>query len=449
MALLILVFLFISTPQTQANSPFIYSPFGEEKVVQFSAIYLTQFKTLQEMASILPADRSNYISYSIIPTLKYLFGPLTHRGLGGIRKLLSLKVSWENAYQTDRGVIVPFEYQGLWLVDTHSFTQPEFILPLPFNNGSVFSNQWQSCSDPEHSSASHYWYYWDPKRPRCDQKKEQHYQDILISFTNPSPQTQRTFPEYERMIRSENGKKKFPMTFAFGYFETPPRPNPDTDKDIGALEYQRFQKELKKLIPSSAKESLLYSNLYPGTENRKIYIGKRYQFIRAGTQFDIKIVMSAGVDQMLLFAKSFAADHDSYFGWLGHSRVGSGFDAENFSYLLRTHQQWLSITSQYQMVYWGGCNSYSYYTDPFFAMKSTVSPNDPMGTKGLDIVANGLPSYFGLNAENALIHLKALLDWQKPTSYQDILQEMEKTNIYRGHHFLAVVLGDEDNPTLK
>ena len=44
----------------------------------------------------------------------------------------------------------------------------------------------------------------------------------------------------------------------------------------------------------------------------------------------INVVAAAGIDQMELFARSFAHDHDGFFGWFGHSRVGSGFDAERF-----------------------------------------------------------------------------------------------------------------------
>jgi hypothetical protein len=149
---------------------------------------------------------------------------------------------------------------------------------------------------------------------------------------------------------------------------------------------------------------------------------------------------------MKIFAKSFAHDHDSYFAWFGHSRVGSGFDAENFKYMVSQNPTYYSISPNYQLIYWGGCNSYSYYTRPFFKVKARAFPKiDPKGTKNLDIIANGLPSYFVLYSEIAMIQLQALLNWEHPTSYQSMVDQTENVVKNFGATALSVVLGDEDN----
>ncbi|MGZ5279749.1 MAG: hypothetical protein ACXWC9_07405, partial [Pseudobdellovibrionaceae bacterium] len=101
----------------------------------------------------------------------------------------------------------------------------------------------------------------------------------------------------------------------------------------------------------------------------------------------------------------------------------------------------------YQMIYWAGCNSYSYYTLAFFDQKAKLNPTkDPKGTKNLDIISNALPSYFSLNAINAEILLKSLMKWEKPTSYQAIVDDIEKRAEKDGSTLVLVnVLGDEDN----
>src|SRR5690349_6278504 len=103
----------------------------------------------------------------------------------------------------------------------------------------------------------------------------------------------------------------------------------------------------------------------------------------------------------------------------------------------------------YQLVYWGGCNSYSYYTLPFFDLKTEFSNGaDPKGTKNLDIIANGLPSLFSLNAINAEISLRALVNYAKTgerTSYQSMIEDIEAAARQRGAVTLTSVLGDEDN----
>jgi len=98
------------------------------------------------------------------------------------------------------------------------------------------------------------------------------------------------------------------------------------------------------------------------------------------------------------------------------------------------------------LVYWNGCNSYSYYTLPFFQFKADLNPSkDPNGTKGLDIIANGLPTYFSFNAANAQVALQALLRWEEKTSYQKLIQSLEDRAAHSGTKVIVNVLGDEDN----
>lgn len=135
---------------------------------------------------------------------------------------------------------------------------------------------------------------------------------------------------------------------------------------------------------------------------------------------------------MDIFADSYAKKHEGFFGWFGHSRVGSGFDAEQFRRNVERHPETFSLSPDYQIIYWAGCNSYSYYTLPFFEMKAALNfEQDPNGTKKLDLISNALPSLFSFNAYNADVFLQALLNWKKPTSYQVLI--------------IVNVLGDEDN----
>ncbi|MGZ3693540.1 MAG: hypothetical protein ACXWQO_05075, partial [Bdellovibrionota bacterium] len=197
---------------------------------------------------------------------------------------------------------------------------------------------------------------------------------------------------------------------------------------------------------SSFRETKILQGEYRGASQPTKVIGHRFAGNLRGVEVVVNIVAAAGVDQMQLFAKSFAHDHDGFFGWFGHSRVGSGFDAENFWNMVVRSPDYYSVTPKYQLVYWGGCNSYSYYTLPFFEFKAQVAHgSDPKGTKGLDIIANGLPSYFNLNADNAGIALKHLLNWEARPSYQTIVNELEARAHSSGIDVLVAVLGDEDN----
>jgi len=181
------------------------------------------------------------------------------------------------------------------------------------------------------------------------------------------------------------------------------------------------------------------------TEGRTI-IGAQFTGVKSGVQIRVSIIAAAGVDQMDIFARSYAQNHESFFAWFGHSRVGAGFDADLFQEKLAHWPAKYSVSPEYQIVYWGGCNSYSYYTNPFFELKSRLNPlGDPNGTSKLDLISNTLPSLFAFNAENAHISLQVLLNWQNPTSYQKWINQIEQHARSRGFEVMVNVLGDEDN----
>jgi hypothetical protein len=210
-------------------------------------------------------------------------------------------------------------------------------------------------------------------------------------------------------------------------------------------EYQAFVRHARATL-SGFQETKILQKEYRGAAQPSKVIGHRFEGTLRGVSVVINVVAAAGVDQMQIFAKSFAHDHDGFFGWFGHSRVGSGFDAETFWGMVVRSPDYYTVTPTYQLVYWGGCNSYSYYTLPFFEFKSHVANGvDPRGTKGLDIIANGLPSYFHLNGDNAGIALKHLLNWEARPSYQTIVNELEAKAHDSGIDVLVAVLGDEDN----
>lgn len=446
--LLITTHLWTTNLKAQNFDLFLFSPYGEELNVEFKALFLTEFNSIDEMNKVIGRDPSYYISRNIEPTIKFLFGPLTHREWGGIRYNLNIEIDLTNAEVSERGVLLPYTYKGIWLLDIGFLDQHEkSFLPVPYNTNVVYSDEWKKCTDGNHLNTSSFWYYWEPERIGCDHTEGTEYQNIHISVSNPSIETKKTYPEYKNMIQSIDNVLSFNMTFAFGYVEDVEHPNPEKDYDMGVYEYRKFLVELKKVIPHDYTEMEIWRRDYPYFTGENHLVGRKFSFVKKGVQFNIKVVTNAGVDQMILFARSYAQEHDSYFAWMGHSRVGSGFDASRFKSMLIREPNIYSLVKKYQLVYWGGCNSYSYYTEPFFKLKASLSNDDPNGTRYLDIIANALPSYFSLNSTNALIQLNALLNWETPTSYQDILIATEKKAERFGTRVLAVVIGDEDNDT--
>ncbi len=419
-----------------------YSSEGREREVSFSGTFLSDLRNLSQIEAMDADQKVLFGINQIQPTLKFLFGPLTNRNLASPQRGIDLKIDWGSAALVNGRVMLKYNYRAIWIVDKD--VPERFTVPVPLNRNGLLTPRWKNCTDsaPEHQTEWFYWYFWDPKRAGCDHKQGIQYEVVTVQLGAETKNETASYPEYKRLIEGS----RFHLTFGFGYVEDPADPNPETDWDAGIREYQAFMQYVRDAFGGQFHEANISQSEYRGASQPTKVIGHRFVGNLRGVDVVINVVAAAGVDQMQLFAKSFAHDHDGFFGWFGHSRVGSGFDAENFWNMVVRSPDYYSVTPDYQLVYWGGCNSYSYYTLPFFEFKAHVANGaDPNGTKGLDIIANGLPSYFHLNADNAAIALKHLLNWESRPSYQTIVNELEAKAQSSGIDVLVAVLGDEDN----
>ncbi len=425
----------------EAIVPPFFSPAGGEHLVSFDGSLRTEWANLDELRAVDAEERNLYVEYNLLPTIDFLFGPLVNRNQGSPKRIQDVKVDWDHAALREGKVELPYHYEGTWILSNEAAAKPVLDLPVPYSAKTVLTKGWKTCTDsePEHQTEDFFWYFWDPKRPGCKHKDGQEFYTAHILIGAATPQTEKTYPEYDRLFRQKGAEKELRLTIAFGYVEDPSKFNPEKDTDYGITQFREFVQKFrakwaKKL---SLTEKPILQGEYRGADKPKLVIGRRFSGKVDGAQVTVSIVSAAGIDQMELFAKSFAHDHDGLFAWFGHSRVGSGFDADRFEQMLKTTPEYLSLTDDYQIIYWGGCNSYSYYSTPFFRLKG--------GTKNLDIIANGLPSLFSLNQENAEIVVENFLNWQKRATYQEITKAIEARAKAIGTKVLAVVLGDEDN----
>lgn len=424
-------------PLTLGSNPLFYSDAGREHEVEFDAVFRSEYSSLDDLQTLTDDRKASLTRRELVPLMDYLFGPLTYNALGSPQRSVDVRFQWDQARVNGEGKVeIPYHYKGVWIVSTLVSAQGQLQLPVPFNRKVVYSPKWKSCTDqaPEHQTTSFYWYFWDPRRWGCDQTLGVQYQMITAKVGAQTPNQPRSYPEYDRMLADG----VMSLTLGFGYVNDPDVFSPDTDSDVGARAYQTFVRQFRANWGAALTEEPITQGEYKSAQGSDLLIGHRFSGSMNGAKVTVNIVMAAGIDQMEIFAKSFAHDHDDVFGWFGHSRVGSGFDAERFGQMVARDPAYYSISTDYQIIYWAGCNSYSYYTLPFFQFKG--------GTKNLDIIANGLPSFFSLNAPNAMLTAQTFLNWQARTSYQELVDAIEKRAAAAGTTVLVSVLGDEDNP---
>lgn len=421
-----------------------FSELGREHEVMFDAVYRTQENNLNIFQAMSEVQRQSYAREHILPVMDFLFGPLTHRQMGSPQRTQNIEVNWSQMRLNEGKIELPYRYTGTWIIERSVAGRGRFDIPVPLNEIVVFSSGWRQCgdNDPAHQTRSFYWYFWDPERAGCDQTLGQDYLQATVLIGRQTVNQARSFPEYQRMLDDQ----AVHMTIAFGYVKDSSNPAPETDYDYGARQYREFTQAFRKNWGAQLQETAIPQSEYRGGYRSNLVIGHRFAGTLSGMEVRVNIVIAAAIDQMDLFAQSYAHDHDDIFAWFGHSRVGSGFDADRFRRMLTRDPAYFSVSSKYQLVYWGGCNSYSYYTLPFFELKArAANGQDPNGTKNLDIIANGLPALFSLNARNALVTANTFLNWDRRTSYQELIKRLEYEARGAGVIALVAVLGDEDN----
>lgn len=438
----------VDTPtEAMAKDTAFYAKAGREVQVEFRATFISSFTDLESFQSDLDFN-SNWLENSMIPrALLFLQGPLANRSMGA-RKNETIRIIPESVKMTPDGLMaIDYIYTGTWLLE-HRFKY-SFLMPVPYNNELLQTPNWKKCTTPhkEQQTEVFYWYYWDPARPGCDQKAGPHFQQIVVRIVKENKSTKYSHPEYKRMINSGGQKNNLQMTFAFGYVKHLPNPDPFKDEDFNMGNFRKFIEHLRYMSKVlNLTETPIYQSEYPQAVNPESRIGSRFVGIRNGIRMEIKVVAAGDLDQMEIFAKSFAHDHDAFFAWMGHARVGSESDFSNFKTIVETDPEYYSISPDYQVVYWDGCTTYDFYTEPFFEMKAALDPfADPMGTKGLDIVSNGFSTPFRPMGDNAKTWLFALVNWELNFSYQFLISEIEKTATDLNTKVFVNVIGDEDN----
>lgn len=96
--------------------------------------------------------------------------------------------------------------------------------------------------------------------------------------------------------------------------------------------------------------------------------------------------------------------------------------------------------NRYQIYFFNSCSSYSYYNSMFFGRKR--STRDPRGTRNLDILTNGLATYFNVTHDTNVALISAIDAWangKARVSYQEFARQIDSDNLFG-------VNGDEDNP---
>jgi len=96
------------------------------------------------------------------------------------------------------------------------------------------------------------------------------------------------------------------------------------------------------------------------------------------------------------------------------------------------------VPGKYQIVYMNGCDTFAYVDGTLAETRARLNPDDPTGTKYMEIITNSMPPNWDSLPNNTMSMVRDLMKVEAPVKYVDLLGHFDQSG------FVAVT-GDEDN----
>ncbi|MBK8010878.1 MAG: PPC domain-containing protein [Deltaproteobacteria bacterium] len=302
-----------------------------------------------------------------------------------------------------------------------------YSLVLPLDLGSEatehFAERYGSdCADPwaHDLSAGNYWYYYRPNRSTCQLDPSDVIRTVATASVGADNSTGK-YPEYDRIW--EDGELS--VVSIFGKNED----GATTDDDAGIDAYNTFVRMLRTEFPGAVTTPAELS-ARPGVSAPDITLEVELAPARKLRVHALLVdnVRTAGpVFDARYGELSTEADLIAY---NGHAGLGSNVRALARKGVFRA--------GKYQIIFMNGCDTFAYVDGALASARALLNPDDPTGTRYMDIVTNAQPSYFASNARADLALIRGLVSYSAPRTYQAIFKAMDPRQI-------VVVTGEEDN----
>lgn len=407
---------------------------------------LMSFKSNVEIISNYSPDAED-AETQISHQVEHLFGPMGEADIKAVpRGNHKVKISkiWQKNPNT---YVIDYTYAGTIVLENGPTSTYDIILPI--NPDTIYSagmvGNKNPCTDHHYQSEGDFWYFWNPNKYGCKLKKDIDYKVISAKIKRIQNTTQ-TYPEYEKLV---NDKNEVVMTLLMGMDDPGKVRDPNTSMDINASNFRDIKSSLLKRGYSNrlwSKEEI--KKVIKESTRTKFYIEEfSKEFTHSQTGQKYKVILNiffgpSGIDEDNIpfhyFYKD-AIENSSIMMYDGHSGLGGHLDLES----IEEARGFTFMPSQdkYQIYFFNSCTSYTYYNTMYFARKKTTM--DPKGTKNLDILTNGLATYFSVMHDTNMALIVAVEKWLKGEaviSYQTLAKSIDSGNLFG-------VNGDEDNPT--
>jgi hypothetical protein len=269
-------------------------------------------------------------------------------------------------------------------------------------------------------SLANLWYHYRPKASGCSLAAGDVLQATASVKVSPENSVAK-YPEYQRAW--EDGT--LDVLAVFGKYEE----GATSDADAGIAAWNAFLEELRYTLPSVA---VFPSNApdRPGVAFPDV----TFESVLAdGRQVRVTALL---VDKVA----SATAAFDARFAELtpgadlvlydGHAGLGANVRA------LAAKAKF--FPKKYQVFFMNGCDTFAYEDDTMAKARALLNPDDPSGSKYMDVVMNAMPAYFSSMPDASLAVLGAFVDQSKPKTYESIFKGIDEAQV-------VVVTGETDN----
>lgn len=325
-----------------------------------------------------------------------------------------------------------------WGSKTNIPTRYDLILPrdlTPNAIDSFASKHGRNCVDfgASNITSGNMWYYYRPRASRCRIAEEEALR-VSATLTVSEVNTTGKYPEYHK-IWEDNALK---VVAIYGKYED----NATSSSDAGISAYNSFVNAAKREfgsldlktepaeIPSSpgvATPDITFSATLPDGRTVQI-VALMVDNVRvANAQFDRRY-------------NELSKDAD-FIIYNGHAGLGANIRS------LASKGNWQP--GQYSVVFMNGCDTYAYIDDALFDARARVNPDDPQGTKHLDIITNAMPSFFRDMSQATMTFITAFMNRDAPLTYEAIFQKIPRVQVIlvSGEHDNVFVPGYDPNVT--
>lgn len=266
------------------------------------------------------------------------------------------------------------------------------------------------------------WYYYRPFDSDCRLDDADVYTaeaTVKVSSVN----TTGKYPEYDKVWEDN----LFKTVAIFGKYED----GATASSDAGIAAYNEFVASVKaKLgqygltsvpasVPSSpgvAHPDIEFHGTLPDGKKIEVYVLLVDNVRTAGPTFDDRYESLSTTADFIVYN--------------GHAGLGANIRA------LAQKGKW--VQGQYAIFFENGCDSYAYVDSEIWKDHAAVNPDDPTGTKHVDMVVNAMPAYFRSDAEATMAFVNGLLAFDEPKTYEQIFKDVDSSQV-------ILVTGEEDN----